>query len=66
MQEPKSPIQIKKNPDKTWTLTYFGHEVGWIQKAKSFDFYRALSVHGHIYHTRSLKSAQSAFLEAYH
>lgn len=62
----ESPIQLKKNADKSWTLTYYGHEIGWIQKATSFNLYRSLSVHGQIIHRSSLKTAQEALLEAYH
>ena len=67
----KNPIQIIKSPDGTYELTYFNKIVGWARKARypsrpGVILYRAVSVHGEVRHTYSLKSAKSALLEMYH
>jgi len=65
-----NPIELVKNPDKTWTLYYFGKEVGYISKRPkmqgNYDTYRGVSVHGAIVWTGSLESARSALLAEYH
>jgi len=61
-----NPIELIKNPDNTWTLYYFGKEVGWIQKSRHVRLYRALTAHGEIMHRASLQSARRALMEAYH
>jgi hypothetical protein len=61
-----NPIDLRRNDDGTWTLHYFGKEIGWIQKARGLKMYRALSVHGEIVHRASLESARKALMEAYH
>ena len=67
----QNPIQISKSRDNTYELSYFGKVVGWTKKARypsrpGVILYRAVSVHGEVRHTYSLKSAKSALLEMYH
>jgi hypothetical protein len=59
-----------KNPDKTYTLTYFGKEVGHISRITYLRTkeraYRGISVHGEIKYASSLEACRKALLEAYH
>lgn len=65
-----NPIQLIKNDDNTYTLTYFGKEVGYVSKIRYLQTrdrgYRVTSVHGQIAYARSLKLAQDALMGMYH
>jgi hypothetical protein len=61
-----NPINLSKEEDGTYVLTYFGKTVGWIRKERGVRLWRAMSVHGRIIHRASLDGARSALLEAYH
>jgi hypothetical protein len=61
-----NPINLTKEEDGTYVLTYFGKTVGWIRKERGVRLWRAMSVHGRIIHRASLDGARSALLEAYH
>jgi len=63
------PIATIPNADGTYTLTYFGKEVGWFVKGRlpsGEKCWRALSVHGYIRHCRTREGARSFLLGAYH
>ena len=63
-------LQLIENDDGTWTLTYFGKTVGWVNKCRYIDTgkraYRAMSVHGELCYVSSLQWAKSRLLEMYH
>jgi len=65
-----NPIQLTKEGDGTFTLTYFGKVVGWINATKVDKrdgmSYRAVSVHGDVHLCWSEKSAQDWLLSRYH
>lgn len=61
-----NPIQIERNDDGTYTLTYFGKVVGWIQRDRGVRLWRALTVHGDVIHRSNLDGARAALMEAYH
>ena len=65
-----NPIQLTKNEDNTYTLTYFGKEVGHICKIRYLQTrdrgYRVISVHGEIAYARNLGLAQSTLMGMYH
>ena len=65
-----NPIQLTKNEDITYTLTYFGKEVGHICKIRYLQTrdrgFRVMSVHGEIAYARNLELAQSVLMGMYH
>lgn len=65
-----NPIQLTKNKDNTYTLTYFGKEVGHICKIRYLQTrdrgFRVMSVHGEIAYARNLELAQSVLMGMYH
>jgi hypothetical protein len=65
-----NPIQLTKNEDNTYTLTYFGKEVGHICKIRYLQTrnrgFRVISVHGEIGYAHGLLSAQKKLMEMYH
>ena len=65
-----NPIQLTKNDDLSYTVTYFGKEVGYIAKVRYIKTrhrgYRAVSVHGEIAYARNLLMAQNLLLGMYH
>jgi len=64
-----NPIEIHDNKDGTYTVLYFGSEAGFINKVKSYQTrlrqFRAVSVHGTIQYSYSLKTAKDATIAAY-
>jgi hypothetical protein len=63
------PIATIPNQDGTYTVLYFGKEVGWFSKgrlANGDKCWRALSVHGTIKHLRTRDGAREFLLGAYH
>jgi hypothetical protein len=65
-----NPIQWTKEGDGTFTLTYFGKTVGWMNKTKldrrEGNAYRAVSVHGNVRLCWSENMAKDWLLEQYH
>lgn len=66
----ENPIQLTEEGDGTFTLTYFGNVVGWINATKMDKrdgmSYRAVSVHGDVHLCWSAGAAKSWLLEKYH
>jgi hypothetical protein len=63
------PITTVPNTDGTYTVLYFGKEVGWFQKGRlpsGEKCWRAMSVHGVIKHLRTRQGARDFLLGAYH
>ena len=63
------PIATIPNQDGTYTVLYFGKEVGWFSKGwlpNGEKCWRALSVHGTIKHLRTRDGAREFLLGAYH
>jgi hypothetical protein len=64
-----NPVQMVKDHDDVWTLTYGLEEMGWINKiglkGKTNNVYRAVSVHGGFKHTNSLSEARSFIMAEY-
>lgn len=63
------PITTIPNTDGTYTLMYFGKEVGWFVKSRlpsGEKCWRALSVHGQIRHCRTRGAARDFLMSAYH
>jgi len=64
-----SPIQMKLNEDKTYTLYYFdkvaGH-VAPITAKKTTHKWRAVSVHGHLQYCYTLGEARKWLIGMYH
>ena len=65
-----NPIQWTEEGDGTFTLTYFGKTVGWMNKTKldrrEGNAYRAVSVHGNVRLCWSENMAKDWLLEQYH
>jgi hypothetical protein len=65
-----NPIQLTNNGDNTYTVTYFGKEVGHICKIRYLQTrdrgYRVISVHGEIAYARNLLIAQNMLMGMYH
>ena len=65
-----NPIQWTEEGDGTFTLTYFGKTVGWMNKTKldrrEGNAYRAVSVHGNVRLCWSKNMAKDWLLEQYH
>ena len=62
------PIATIPNQDGTFTVFYFGKEVGWFSKGRfpnGEKCWRALSVHGTIKHLRTRDGAREFLLGAY-
>lgn len=57
-------------PDGCYEIFYFDRLIGWVAegstRAKGRRIWRALSVHGQLFHRASLASARSALLEIIH
>jgi hypothetical protein len=68
----KNPIEMKEEHKGFWVLTYFGEEVGVIEKLtrnnKRTDVpvWRVCSVHGELDYCGSLGSARSRLMEMHH
>jgi hypothetical protein len=63
------PIATIPNQDGTYTVFYFGKEVGWFSKGRlpnGEKCWRAMSVHGIIKHLRTRDGAREFLLGAYH
>jgi len=63
------PIATIPNQDGTYTVLYFGKEVGWFSKGRlpnGAKCWRALSVYGTIKHLRTRDGAREFLLGAYH
>jgi len=65
-----NPIQWTEEGDGTFTLTYFGKVVGWMNKTKldwrDGNAYRAVSLHGNVRLCWSQNMARDWLLEQYH
>jgi hypothetical protein len=65
-----NPIQWTEEGDGTFTLTYFGKIVGWMNKTKLDRrdglAYRAVSIHGDVRLCWSERMARDWLLERYH
>jgi hypothetical protein len=63
-------IDLKRNDDATYTLTYGERDVGYISKVVKYAtkdrLWRLVSIHGHIEYACSLKSAKRRLLELHH
>jgi len=63
-------VALNKNPDQTYTLTYFGKDVGYISRVRYLKTkeraFRGVSVHGDIKYASSLKTVSNLLLAAYH
>jgi hypothetical protein len=69
IQHTDSPIQLTKHPDGIWQLDYYGRPTGFIGrikiKTRDKNAWRAVSVHGHVHHARTLESARQWLLSSY-
>jgi len=63
-------VALIKNADQTYTLTYFGKDVGYISRVRYLKTkeraFRGISVHGDVRYASSLKSIRNLLLAAYH
>lgn len=68
----KNPIEMKEEHKGFWVLTYFGQEVGVIEKLtrnkaqKISPIWRVCNIHGQMDYCGSLGSARSRLLEMHH
>jgi hypothetical protein len=68
----RNPIELKEEHKGFWVLTYFGEEVGVIEKLtrknKRTDVpvFRVCSVHGELDYCGSIGSARSRLMEMHH
>jgi hypothetical protein len=68
----RNPIEMRRENDGTYVVTYFGVEVGFIEKLtrkhsrRSIPIWRVCSVHGELDYCGSLASARSRLLEMHH
>jgi hypothetical protein len=65
-----NPIQLIKNEDLSYTVIYYGKEVGYIAKIRymtsRYRGFRAVSVHGEIGYARNLLDAQNVLMGMHH
>jgi hypothetical protein len=68
----RNPIEMKEEHKGFWVLTYFGEEVGVIEKLtrknnrRDIPVWRVCSVHGEMDYCGTLGSARSRLLEMHH
>ena len=65
-----APIQMVKDHDGVWTVTYNNEEIGWISQvnvpSRDGNRYRAVSVHGGFKHCSNLSLARSFVMAEYY
>jgi hypothetical protein len=68
----QNPIDLRINPDKSYTMYYFSEEVGYIErlmrrnKTVKMSIWRVCTVNGALDYCGSLKTAKSRLLEMHH
>jgi len=68
--ETKMIIDVTPNTDGTYTVKYFGKEVGWMQRSicriTNKPLWRALSIHGRINYFLEKSTAKDFIISEYH